>query len=47
MTNRDAWLSILTRLANIRTPTGQITYSVCATILNSKHYGFSRGRERV
>ena len=47
MTNRDAWLSILTRLAKIRTPTGQITYSVCATILNSKHYGVPQDRERV
>jgi len=47
MTNRDAWLSILTLLANIRTPTGQITYSVCATILNSKHYGVPQDRERV
>jgi site-specific DNA-cytosine methylase len=46
-TNRDAWFSILRLLANIRTSTGQVTYSVFATILNSKHYGVPQDRERV
>ena len=47
MPSRAAWYSIFRLLANIRTPTGQKTYAIAYTILNSKDYGVPQDRERV